>query len=615
MESSNMFAKGTEIYMKCLIALQQHQKTPDISATTTSSSMPYYVPHYTRISTPQPLMYMPNQYPSHLGQVPNGRGPPHTADYNGSAFKPMNSWSHGPQQYAPFNSFDSQPSIKQSAMSADSRYFNQYDRNVTYGAQLPPNPVDDSVSMSMEKHGAIDSKWHSQSNMQSYVPVQPTMGYNESYSTAMNPGYAQPPMIDMKSTRSSPFQSETAYNNGHQVASKCENKHKPKKVRRPMNSFMLYAKRHRTQVHQLYPLCDNRTVSKILSETWYAMDPIKKRMYHDFAAEMREEHFRLHPHFKWKTSSEPNVTPKPTDQSCESVFAELKPVTDKTLLPSNDAAEMQLTDFGYGLKEDLMNHFPITPSTENSLSPVACVDAAEQQLNEPFAVDAKTEFRLGPTPAQLGRYRNKTINNSTTDAVSMPSNHVPDSTESNDCLNIEDNERSLATNQSQFKKRFQSLPQFDFSTYRMSNEWDASPTSPSLTYNTYSRKRAQPKPSANEPNPAKRVVGERFFGPDFNVNSFKDLDMNSFSSSPVTPSSAEDQPFQQEKVHNKKKRHLINQRKTLIMELFDKCGFFPSPKDLDDFLKEHTHLFGSKNFLNVKIREYRQKHMQNQSPQ
>lgn len=58
--------------------------------------------------------------------------------------------------------------------------------------------------------------------------------------------------------------------------------------------------------------------------------------------------------------------------------------------------------------------------------------------------------------------------------------------------------------------------------------------------------------------------------------------MNGSSSQPATPSSSEDQAFVPE--HNKKKRHLIGQRKTLIHALFQKCGFFPSQKDLDDFL-------------------------------
>ena len=39
------------------------------------------------------------------------------------------------------------------------------------------------------------------------------------------------------------------------------------RIRRPMNAFMIFSKRHRPLVHQQYPnITDNRSVSKILGE-------------------------------------------------------------------------------------------------------------------------------------------------------------------------------------------------------------------------------------------------------------------------------------------------------------------------------------------------------------
>lgn len=456
----------------------QHRNSPDSSEPTTSSSMPYYVPQYNQITSSQP-MYVPNQYASHMVHMPTAN-----TDYNCSAFRPMPSAYETQQHYAPFNAFDSQQPINQSMMVPDNRYFNRYERSLSYDPQIMPMDGMQAASM----------------------PTKQSIDYN--YQTSMNTGYnTQPSLTEMKPVRSTSHHSEMVHNS-HQV--KCQSDSTKKKVRRPMNSFMLYAKRHRTQVHQLYPLCDNRTVSKILSETWYALDPIKKQLYHSFAAEMREEHFRLHPNFKWKTSSDSNSLQKPIDNR---TFAELKPVTDKNLLSSNDS-KMPSTDFGYGQYEDLMHPFPITPSTESSLSPVNFNDAAKQ-VNEPFSVESQKEFRLGPTPAQLGHYRNKPIQSSKTNVSSKED----DVTIVNDCRSNDDDNKMLISNQTQFKKRFQSLPQFDFSNYRMSNEWDTSPTSPSVTYN--SRKRAQPKPAAAEMHQAKRIVAERFFGPDFNVNTYQ----------------------------------------------------------------------------------------------
>lgn len=58
-------------------------------------------------------------------------------------------------------------------------------------------------------------------------------------------------------------------------------------IRRPMNAFMIFSKRHRALVHQRHPNQDNRTVSKILGEWWYALGPREKQQYHDLAFQVR----------------------------------------------------------------------------------------------------------------------------------------------------------------------------------------------------------------------------------------------------------------------------------------------------------------------------------------
>ncbi|KAJ4927914.1 hypothetical protein JOQ06_015715 [Pogonophryne albipinna] len=87
-------------------------------------------------------------------------------------------------------------------------------------------------------------------------------------------------------------------------------------IRRPMNAFMIFSKRHRALVHQRHPNQDNRTVSKILGEWWYALGPNEKQKYHDLAFQVKEAHFRAHPDWKWcnkdrrKSLSEGRGTPK-----------------------------------------------------------------------------------------------------------------------------------------------------------------------------------------------------------------------------------------------------------------------------------------------------------------
>lgn len=65
------------------------------------------------------------------------------------------------------------------------------------------------------------------------------------------------------------------------------------RIRRPMNAFMIFSKRHRALVHQKHPNQDNRTVSKILGEWWYALKTDEKMKYHELASEVKEAHFKV----------------------------------------------------------------------------------------------------------------------------------------------------------------------------------------------------------------------------------------------------------------------------------------------------------------------------------
>lgn len=70
------------------------------------------------------------------------------------------------------------------------------------------------------------------------------------------------------------------------------------RIRRPMNAFMIFSKRHRALVHQQHPNQDNRTVSKILGEWWYALKSEEKMKYHELASEVKEAHFKVNYPFK-----------------------------------------------------------------------------------------------------------------------------------------------------------------------------------------------------------------------------------------------------------------------------------------------------------------------------
>ncbi|CAL36516.1 HMG box domain-containing protein [Caenorhabditis elegans] len=125
-------------------------------------------------------------------------------------------------------------------------------------------------------------------------------------------------------------------------------------VRRPMNAFMIFSKRHRPLVHQQYPNKDNRTVSKILGEWWYSLAADQKAEYHKLATQVKEAHFKAHPDWKWSTKEK-----KIKSESLNTTPVALTPLKNKVF------------DFDIRTSDDLAKSFvdgtallsPMTPMT------------------------------------------------------------------------------------------------------------------------------------------------------------------------------------------------------------------------------------------------------------
>ncbi|XP_043944473.1 HMG box-containing protein 1 isoform X2 [Protopterus annectens] len=67
------------------------------------------------------------------------------------------------------------------------------------------------------------------------------------------------------------------------------------KCKRPMNAFMLFAKKYRVEYTQMYPGKDNRAISVILGDRWKKMKNEERRMYILEAKALAEEQKRLNP--------------------------------------------------------------------------------------------------------------------------------------------------------------------------------------------------------------------------------------------------------------------------------------------------------------------------------
>lgn len=114
---------------------------------------------------------------------------------------------------------------------------------------------------------------------------------------------------------------------------------------------------------------------------------------------------------------------------------------------------------------------------------------------------------------------------------------------------------------------------------------------------------------AGTPKTPRYSEDNQFFGSSFNLESlsdaalkkidFTDSDVNS-PRTPKTPSSP---------VNYSTLRRVLDQRRQLVMMLFDEHGLFPSAAATAAFHTRHSHMFPTKGMLQLKIREVRQKLM------
>lgn len=517
------------LYIFFSVALQQDHAPNDSTVIETASSTPYLHP-LTTYPHDRQQFNQSNQF------VPQTQTVPYIQ--SALAFEPVHMWSHHHlQQQQLHQHFIAQhtytPSLDQASLSTELHSISKPLRNATdngyfysgferNGPHLGPHLATECsaaaptyLSSSLDVSSEQNRQMSLQPEHVNYCDILPII-------TERN-GHRSIDANSLSVDKTMPSQRERAVPlNGTERTIKIDDR--KKKIPRPMNSFMIYAKRHRAQVHQLYPLCDNRTVSKILSDTWYTMDADKKRKYHDLALEMRREHFRLYPEFKWKSTPHEDGQSARTIQPSDASSVKPNAPPRQPSIDNGDSYDA-LAGSAYHEYRCLESPYtPITPYTAKSFSSIdsSCDDNKFKSLDAPNV--SHPILRLAPTPAQLGRNKKRSkAHLSATGAGSKSNGHNNDgSTSGGDNF-------AITFNQSHFKQRFLDLPDFDFSNYRKSSEWDSSPTSPAITYNTTMRKRKGAKPPTAEHQQqqqhhhhqsAKRFIGNHFFGPDFNVNHF-----------------------------------------------------------------------------------------------
>ncbi|KPJ18570.1 Putative transcription factor capicua [Papilio machaon] len=118
--------------------------------------------------------------------------------------------------------------------------------------------------------------------------------------------------------------------------------------------------------------------------------------------------------------------------------------------------------------------------------------------------------------------------------------------------------------------------------------------------------------SFGTPHTTTKLVGNTFFGPDFNLDNFRaTTDHGGEEMSPHTPCSASGggtgggAGARAEAGH----RRVLEQRRHLVLKLFQEHGMFPTTQATSNFQTTHMDIFPTKMSLQLKIREVRQKLM------
>lgn len=57
-------------------------------------------------------------------------------------------------------------------------------------------------------------------------------------------------------------------------------------IRRPMNAFLIFCKRHRSVVREKHPNLDNRSITRILGDMWAKLGATEKSLYTNLAKQV-----------------------------------------------------------------------------------------------------------------------------------------------------------------------------------------------------------------------------------------------------------------------------------------------------------------------------------------
>ncbi|VDI13926.1 Hypothetical predicted protein [Mytilus galloprovincialis] len=149
-----------------------------------------------------------------------------------------------------------------------------------------------------------------------------------------------------------------------------------KDVRRPMNAFLIFCKRHRSIVRERNPHLDNRSVTRILGDLWANIGDEEKNKYTDLAKQYKDAFMKANPDYKWHnpermTQLQTNKSSnKPTNERVPSVSTFVPddgPIVPGKLADPSNMGGLSMLMEGIQVKS---NQFTAVKNVEQNTKPV-----------------------------------------------------------------------------------------------------------------------------------------------------------------------------------------------------------------------------------------------------
>ena len=116
-----------------------------------------------------------------------------------------------------------------------------------------------------------------------------------------NKEYYQETPLDLTThTQHHQIDTQPSLNIIKQTQEKQKFKNTKQSIKRPMNAFMIWAKKERGILQEKEPSLSNCSISKILGRRWKEMEQGEKQFYFEQQAVLAQRHRETYPHYKYR---------------------------------------------------------------------------------------------------------------------------------------------------------------------------------------------------------------------------------------------------------------------------------------------------------------------------